>query len=60
RTSATLPFVENLPDDFPLPEAADAPNCLVREQAINNAKFDRKLAEEATAKEAGATDSQAK
>lgn len=60
ETSATLPFVENLPDDFPLPEEADSPNCLVREQAIGNAKFDRKLAEEAAAKKAGATDSQAK
>lgn len=60
ETSATLPFVENLPDDFPLPEEADAPNCLMREQAINNAKFDRKLTEEAAAKKADATASQAK
>ena len=60
ETSATLPLVENLPDDFPLPEAADSPNCVMREQAINNAKFDRKLTEEAAAKKAGATDSQAK
>jgi hypothetical protein len=60
QTSATLPLVENLPDDFPLPEEADAPNCLMREQAINNAKFDRKLTEEAAAKKAVATNSQAK
>ena len=60
ETSATLPFIENLPDDFPLPEKADSPNCLMREQAINNAKFDRKLTEEAAAKKAGAPDSQTK
>jgi hypothetical protein len=32
----------------------------MREQAINNAKFDRKLTEEAAAKKADATASQAK
>lgn len=64
ETTATLPFVENLPDDFPLPEEADPSTCLMREQAINSAKFDRKLAKEAAAQKASsqadATDSQAK
>lgn len=41
ETTATLPFVENLPDDFPLPEAADPSTCLMREQAINSAKLER-------------------
>ena len=59
ETSATLPFVENLPDDFPLPEEADPPTCLMREQAINGAKFDRELIKKA-AKKADATASQAK
>ncbi len=60
ETSATLPFVENLPDDFPLPEEADPPTCLMREQAINGAKFDRELTKEAAVQKADATDSQAK
>ena len=53
-TSATLPFVENLPDDFPLPDEADQPNCLTREQAINNAKIDRPRSKDAAAPQKGA------
>ena len=60
ETTATLPFVENLPDDFPLPEAADPSTCVMREQAINNAKFDRQITEKAAAQKAATVDSQAK
>ncbi|MBP3558557.1 MAG: hypothetical protein J6K20_12770 [Thermoguttaceae bacterium] len=60
ETTATLPFVENLPDDFPLPEEADPPTCVMREQAINGAKFDRELIKKAAEKKTDATDSQAK
>ena len=60
ETSATLPFVENLPDDFPLPEKADPSTCVMREQAINNAKFDRQITEKAAAQKAATVDSQAK
>ena len=59
KTSAALPEVPNLPDDFPLPEAADSPNCLMRENAINSSKAEREFQNEIKKAEANA-DTQAK
>ncbi|MBR4834134.1 MAG: hypothetical protein IKU86_07370 [Thermoguttaceae bacterium] len=62
ETTAALPIVENLPDDFAIPEEADSPTCVVREQAINNSKSDREFyrKERENAKSNAAAKSQAK
>ncbi len=60
ETTATLPFVENLPDDFAIPEAADPSTCVMREQAINGNKFDRELVKKAAEENAVSPDSPTK
>ena len=47
ETRATLPDVDGVSEIFEIPEEAESRTCAIREQALNNARSDRKREAEA-------------
>ena len=60
ETSATLPVVDNVPEIFEIPEAAESRTCVIREQALNSARSERAYETNVAKKAAQNADSQAK